>query len=116
MISLRKPTGQLFDNDAKHLCSIYDLLSFTQLIGEPARVTLETTTLIDHIATTCPNNVLESGVFKISMSDHYIVYCIRKLNACFKKDHKAIKTRNMKRLFLKRLSRKTLPLLIDKTF
>ena len=45
---------------------------------------------------TCPNNVLESGLLKISMSDHYMVYCIRKLNSSFKKDHKAIKTRNMK--------------------
>ena len=90
------PKGQLSDNNAKHLRSIYDLFSFTQLIEEPTRVTLGTATLIDHIATTCPNNVLESGVLKISMSDHYMVYCIRKLNSSFKKDHKAIKTRNMK--------------------
>ena len=90
------PKGQLSDNNAKHLRSIYNLFSFTQLIEEPTRVTLGTATLIDHIATTCPNNVLESGVLKISMSDHYMVYCIRKLNSYFKKDHKAIKTRNMK--------------------
>ena len=88
--------GQLSDNNAKHLRSIYDLFSFTQLIEEPTRVILATATLIDHIATTCPNSVLESGVLKISMSDHYMVYCIRKLNGSFKKDHKAIKTRNMK--------------------
>ena len=91
-----KSTGQLSDNNAKHLRSIYDLFSFTQLVEEPTRVTLETATLIDHIATTCPNNILESGVLKISMSDHYMVYCIRKLNGSFKKDHKTIKTRNMK--------------------
>ena len=90
------PKGQLGNNNAKHLRSIYDLFSFTQLIEEPTRVTLGTATLIDHIATTCPNNALESGVLKISMSDHYMVYCIRKLNSSFKKDHKAIKTRNMK--------------------
>ena len=90
------PKGQLSDNNAKHLCSIYDLFSFSQLIEEPTRVTLGTATLIDHIATTCPNNVLESGVLKISMSDHYMVYCIRKVNGSFEKDHKVIKTRNMK--------------------
>ena len=85
------PKGQLSDNNAIHLRSIYDLFSFTQLIEEPTRVTLETATLIDHIATTCPNNVLEFGVLKISMSNHYMVYCIRKLNSSFRKDHKAIK-------------------------
>ena len=90
------PKGQLSDNNAERLRSIYDLFSFTQLIEEPTRVTLGTATLLDHIATTCPNNVLESGVLKISMSDHYMVYCIRKLNSSFKKDHEAIKTRNMK--------------------
>lgn len=91
-----KSAGQFSDNNARHLHSMYNLFSFTQLIEEPTRVTLETATLIDHIATTCPNNVVESGVLKISMSDHYMVYCIRKLNGSFKKDHKAIKTRNMK--------------------
>ena len=30
------------------------------------------------------------------MSDHYMVYCIPKLNGSFKKDNKAIKRRNMK--------------------
>ena len=55
------PKEQLSDNNAKHLRSIYDLFSFTQIIEEPTRVTLGTATLIDHIAMTCPNNVLESG-------------------------------------------------------
>ena len=72
------------------------MFSFTQLIEEPTRVTLGTATLIDHIATTCPNNVLESGVLKILMSDRYMVYCIRKLDSSFKKDLRAIKTRNIK--------------------
>ena len=80
-----KPTEQLSDINAKHPLGIYDLFSFTQLIEEPTRVTLETATLIDHIATTCPNNVLESGVLKISMSDHFMVYCIRKLNGSFER-------------------------------
>ena len=91
-----KPTGQFSDNNAKSLRSIYDLFSFIQLVEEPTRATLETATLIDHIASTCPNNVVESGVLKISMSDHNMVYCIRRLNGSFKKDHKAIKTRNIK--------------------
>ena len=30
------------------------------------------------------------------MSDHYLVYCLRKLNGARRKDHKVIKTRSMK--------------------
>ena len=57
-----KPTEELSDNNAKHLRSIYDLFSFTQLVKEPTRVTLEAATLMDmdHITTTFSNNLLES--------------------------------------------------------
>ena len=36
------------------------------------------------------------GVREVSLSDHYMVYCIRKFNGAVEKDHKKIKTRNMK--------------------
>ena len=39
------------DMNAMHLRRIYNLLGLTQLIEEPTRVTCETATLIDHIAT-----------------------------------------------------------------
>ena len=91
-----KAASQTSDTNAKHLRRIYNLLSFTQLIEEPTRVTCETATLIDHIATTCPINVSESGILKIAMSDHYMVYFIRKLNGSLNRNHKSIKTRNMK--------------------
>ena len=45
------------------------------------------------IGTTCPNNIVDSGVLQVSMSDHYIVYCLRKLNGTRRKDHKVIKMR-----------------------
>ena len=72
----------------------YDLFSFKQLVEEPTRVTLETATIIDHIATTYAVNIVESGVHKVSLSDHFMVYCIRKFDGAVKKDHKQIKTRN----------------------
>ena len=52
---------------------------------------------IDHIATTCPINIFKSGILKLALSDHYMVYCIRKLNGSISKNHKSIKTRNMKK-------------------
>ena len=50
--------GQPVDNDTKHLCDIYELFSFKQLINEPTRVTLSSSTIIDHIATTAAGNIV----------------------------------------------------------
>ena len=68
----------------------------TQLIKEPTRVTLDSLTLIDHIATTNCNNIAESGVLEISLSDHYLVYCIRKLRGGVKRQHRYITSRQLK--------------------
>ena len=86
------------DNDTRHVTSLYELFSFSQLIREPTRVTFNTSSLIDHIATNCARNIIKSGVHEVSMSDHYMVYCIRKFNGAVEKGHKMIKTRKMKNL------------------
>ena len=44
---------------------IYDAFGFELLIKEPTRVTLETKTLIDHIATTDTKNIVNSGVIRL---------------------------------------------------
>ena len=90
-----KVAGLSTEGNARHTCNLYELFSFTQLIEEPTRVTLSSATFIDHIATTCPRNIVEAGVRKISLSDHYMEYCIRKQNGSITKDHKMIKTRKM---------------------
>ena len=92
----KKSTDQAPDNYAKHISSLYELFSFKQLIEEPTRVTLDTATVIDHVATTCPRNIIKSGMLEVSLSDHYMVYCIRKFNGAVEKGHKKIKTRKMK--------------------
>ena len=84
------------DNNAKHISSLYELFSLKQLIEEPTRVTLTTSSMIDHVATTSARNIIESGVHKVSMSDHYMILCVRKFEGALKKDHKVITTRSMK--------------------
>ena len=87
------------NNNPSHvvqLHELYDLFGMTQLIKEPTRVTLDSSTLIDHIATTNCNNIAESGVLEISLSDHYLVYCIRKLRGGVKRQHKYITSRQLK--------------------
>ena len=58
------------------------LLNCRRLILEPTRVTLNTSSIIDHIYTPMPNNHVQSGVLKYKVSDHYLVYTI----VGFKKD------------------------------
>ena len=91
-----KQAEQPIDNNSRHMLDLYELFSFKQLVEEPTRVTLTTSSIIDHIATTCARNIVKSGVHEVSMSDHYMLYCIRKFNGAVEKDHKVIKTRKMK--------------------
>ena len=83
------------EGNSKHICHFYELFNFQQLIEEPTRVTLNTATIIDHIVTTCRRNIVNSGVYQMALSDHYLVYCIHKFNGEVTKDNEVIKTRKM---------------------
>ena len=85
------------NSNSRRIQKLYELFSLQQIIKEPTRVTITTSTLIDHIATSCKDNVLEAGVHKIALSDHYLIFCMRKLNASNASGHKTIRTRNMKK-------------------
>ena len=52
-------------NAAVHMDSIYDMFGLAQLIQEPTRVTLDTATLIDHIATSHPETFLNPEFLKL---------------------------------------------------
>ena len=78
------------------LRELYDLFGMKQVVSDPTRVTLESSTLIDHIATANCNNIIESGVIKTGLSDHYLVYCTRKLHGSIKHQHKYITSRQLK--------------------
>ena len=56
-------------------CSQYQL---TQVINEHTRVTETTSSLIDVILTNTPENILTSVVLHIGISDHSLVYTVRK--------------------------------------
>ena len=72
-------------------------LGFTQLIHEPTRVTNATSTLIDHIHTSNEENISEAHVAQLGVSDHYAIFCNRKINCILKRNsHKSIKYRSCK--------------------
>ena len=79
------------------MCNINELFSFKQLLNKPTRVTLSSSTTIDHIPTTAINNIVQSGVFETSMSDHFMVFCVRKFRGAQKKNHKVMQARSMKK-------------------
>ena len=81
----------------KSIKDIYATYGLKQLIKEPTRVTVQSSTLIDHIAVSNADNIVESGVLKITLSDHYLVYAIRKFQGGVKRQHKFIRTRQMKK-------------------
>merc|ERR1712002_780136 len=70
--------------------------NFTQLIEEPTRVTQNTITLIDHIHSNSTDKICQSGVIKSGISDHYIIYCTRKVVKGQINKHNTVKTRSMK--------------------
>ena len=88
--------GIAMDSNSKHLTNIYELFTFKQLITEPTRITANSSSIIDHIAATSPRNIVKAGVIPISLSDHFLVFCVRKFEGGVIKDHKTIKTRRMK--------------------
>ena len=71
--------------------NIFELFSFRQLVDEPTRVTLDSATNIDHFATTNDKNIIKTVVQETSISDHYMVYCVRKFNGAVEKHHKRVK-------------------------
>ena len=62
----KRPQDQPAENNTKHISSLYELFSLKQLIEEPTRVTLTSSSMIDHIATTSARNIIEARVHKVS--------------------------------------------------
>ena len=69
-------------NETPHtskLTSLYDEYQYTQLIKQPTRITSNTQTLIYHLATTASRRIQSSGVCHLSISDHCLIYAVRRM-------------------------------------
>ena len=56
------------------------MFNLCQMIKQPTRVTEFTSCVIDHILCNNPEKFCQSGVLNMGISDHFIVYCTRKLS------------------------------------
>ena len=82
----------------KRLIDLYQSFELKQLITEPTQKTENTSTIIDQIAFSNTNNIVESGVVNAAISDHYVVYCVRKYQGRIIHNHKHIHTRQLKNI------------------
>ena len=53
--------------------------NFEQMIKEHTRITKDSRTLIDVILTNNPQRIVSSGVNHIAISDHNLIYAIKKI-------------------------------------
>ena len=67
------------DNDTRHIKRIYGTYQFKQMITEVTRVTSDTRTLIDHIASNKPDRISSGGVISCGISDHGAVFVVRSI-------------------------------------
>ena len=71
------------NNKWLNLVQLFDL---TQLVTKPTRITRYSSTLIDHVYTTNPENISECYVASYSISDHFPVCFSRKTNCKISKN------------------------------
>ena len=83
------------DSATKKIKSLYELYQLSQLIKEATRVTMTTSSLIDHIVTNTPEKISVSGVIHTGISDHSLVFAIRKISVTKNREN-IVEIRNMK--------------------
>ena len=83
-------------NIMKNFTQLLDMYNFKQLIDKATRVTETTSTLLDHIYTNNKDIVSQSGVIETGISDHFMVYCTRKITKGQIGKHNSVKLRSMK--------------------
>ena len=71
------------------------MFQFDQNITQPTRITQNSETLIDVALTNCPENIINSGVVHVGISDHSFIYIFRKISFV-KTQPKLIESRDYK--------------------
>lgn len=75
--NVSKIPSDLQTRKLQFLCSLYQI---EQLINEPTRVTPTSAALIDLILTNKPEEISQSGVIHLGISDHSLVFAVRKFS------------------------------------
>ena len=70
--------------------------NFYQLIDMPTRITPTTSTILDHILCNTKENVTQSGILDLGISDHMVIFCTRKILKSKANINNVINIRSMK--------------------
>ena len=84
------------DQNTLSLMNIFEVYGLTQLITEPTRISQTSQTLIHLSVTNSPDKVTRSGILSLGVSDHSLVYIIRKAKFLRSGTHKIIGMKNLK--------------------
>ena len=68
------------NTERQQLKSLFRYSDLKQLTTSPTRTSKDSKSLIDLIADSCPQDNRDSGVITSHLSDHELIYCVRKLN------------------------------------
>ena len=85
----------ILQSHSRRLMDILELFQMKQVIADPTRITSNTTSLLDIIATNRLDKVKESGVIHLGISDHSLVYVSLKVSVPRDKP-KIVESRNLK--------------------
>ena len=66
------------DQNTNELSFVTNLYQYKQFIDEPTRETSNSKSLIDHFYSNKKENIVLAGVSKISISDHYLIFGIKR--------------------------------------
>ena len=72
--------GKDSNTPTKKIKFLYELYQLSQLIDKQTRITMTTSSLIDYIVTNTPEKIFDSGAIHTGISDHSLVFAIRKIS------------------------------------
>lgn len=81
----------------KHFSSFCKSYALKQIIVDPTRITPKSRTIIDIILVSDTSKTFKSGVLEVGLSDHNMIYVIRKLKRGAIRHHNTLKIRSLKR-------------------
>ena len=81
-------------NYTRKFLDLIEVFQFDQAITQPTRITQNSETLIHVALTNCPENIMNSGVAHVGISDHSLIYICR--ISFVKTQPKLIESRNYK--------------------
>ena len=81
----------------KKLFCFASMFGLTQMIDCATRITCTCSTILDLIFTSVVDNITQSGVLTVGISDHLVIYCTRKVTRAKSGCHKCVKIRSLKK-------------------